>query len=279
MSASAFAPRVFINWPAFRRTFGVGVQNTLVYRWNFLLRTVFGIVPLAGMLFLWQAATASNGGRLGAYDFANMVTYFATVVFLENLISSTEDDWQIAADIRDGRLSALLLKPLNYLGYRLALYLSYRLAYIAVVGGPMLAVAWVLRQHLHFPGDATTWCAFALSTAMAAALQFLTAYLLGLVAFWVLEVSTLILITYSFEYFLSGTIFPLDLLPAWLQPFIPWSPFTYEMFFPVQVAMGRVQGAALWQGLAIQAGWVAIYYLAARLLWRAGVKKYQAVGG
>ena len=137
----------------------------------------------------------------------------------------------------------------------------------------------MLRQYLQFPGDAATWLAFGVSTLMAAALQFFTAYLLGLAAFWVLEVSTLILITYSFEYFLSGTIFPLDLLPPWLQPFIQWSPFTYEMFFPVQVAMGRVHGAALWQGLVIQAGWVVIYYAAAQLLWRAGVKKYQAVGG
>ena len=55
------------------------------------------------MLFLWQAATASNGGQLGAYSFANVVTYFAFVVFLENLISSTEDDWQIA-EIKYARL-------------------------------------------------------------------------------------------------------------------------------------------------------------------------------
>jgi ABC-2 type transport system permease protein len=124
-----------------------------------------------------------------------------------------------------------------------------------------------------------TWLAFGLSTAMAAGLQFLMAYILGLVAFWVLEVSTLIFIMYSFEYFLSGTIFPLDILPGWLQPFIKWSPFTYEMFFPVQIAMERVKGAALWEGLAIQAGWLAMFYIIATLVWRAGVRKYQAVGG
>src|SRR5216110_3097285 len=78
-------------------TFNVGIQNTFVYRWNFLLRTVFGIVPLAGMIFLWRAVTASGGGFLGGYDFGGMIFYFALVVFLENLISSTEDDWQIAA--------------------------------------------------------------------------------------------------------------------------------------------------------------------------------------
>src|SRR5829696_6458464 len=185
----------------FRATFNVGIQNTFVYRWNFILRTVFGIVPLVGMIFLWRAVTVSGGGFLGGYDFGAMIFYFALVVFLENLISSTEDDWQIVADIRDGRISALLLKPLNYLVYRVALYLSYRLTYIAIVGVPILGVVWFLRQYLHLPSDPLTWLAFGASTLMAAVMQFLTSYVLGLVAFWILEVSTLIFIAYSFEYF------------------------------------------------------------------------------
>src|SRR5262245_18224864 len=114
---------------------------------------------------------------------------------------------------------------------------------------------------------------------MAAPLQFLMSYILGLIEFWVLEVSTLIFIMYSFEYLLSGTSFPLDILPASMQPFIKWSPFTYEMFFPVQVGMERIKGAALWAGLAIQAGWVVAFYIIALLVWRAGIRKYQAVGG
>ena len=261
------------------RTFLTGIQNTFVYRWNFLLRTIFGIVPLVGMIYLWRAVTEGGGGKLGDYGFSDMIFYFALVVFIENLTSSTEDDWQIAADIRDGRLSALMLKPINYLAYRAALYLSYRITYIAVVGLPIVLVVWFLREHLRLPTDATTWFVFMLSTTMAAGLQFLMAYILGLVAFWVLEVSTLIFIVYSFEYFLSGTIFPLDILPGWLQPFVKWSPFTYEMFFPVQVAMERIQGRAMWEGLAIQAGWLVVFYIVAGLVWRAGVRKYQAVGG
>jgi ABC-2 type transport system permease protein len=261
------------------RTFLTGIQNTFVYRWNFLLRTIFGIVPLVGMIFLWRAVTEGGGGKLGDYGFSDMIFYFALVVFIENLTSSTEDDWQIAADIRDGRLSALMLKPINYLAYRAALYLSYRITYIAVVGLPIVLVVWLLREHLRLPANATTWFVFILSTTMAAGLQFLMAYILGLVAFWVLEVSTLIFIVYSFEYFLSGTIFPLDILPGWLQPFVKWSPFTYEMFFPVQVAMERIQGRAMWEGLAIQAGWLVVFYFVAGVVWRAGVRKYQAVGG
>lgn len=266
-------------WNTYGKVLNIGVQNTFVYRWNFLLRTIFGIVPLIGMLFLWRAITESGGGQVGGYEYREMIFYFMLIVFLDNLISPTEDDWQIAADIRDGRLSALLLKPLNYLFYRAALYASYRITYIATIALPLGLLIFFLREYLRLPEDAMTWVFLGISTAMAAGIQFLLGYCLGLCAFWVLEVSTLILIVYSFEYFLSGMIFPLDILPDWLRSFVKWSPFTYELFFPVQIAMERVKGPALWEGLAIQAGWLVVCYLMAQFVWRIGIRKYQAVGG
>ena len=45
------------------------------------------------------------------------------------------------------------------------------------------------------------------------------------------------------------------------------------------VVMERVHGAALVQGLLIQAGWLFLSWVSAQTLWMMGVKKYQAVGG
>jgi ABC-2 type transport system permease protein len=114
---------------------------------------------------------------------------------------------------------------------------------------------------------------------MAGLIQFFLAYSLAMLAFWILEISTIIFIVFSFEYFLSGHIFPLDMLPSWLAGFVKWAPFSYELYFPVQVFMERVKGAALSEGLMIQAGWVAMMWLVAIGMWRAGLRRYQAVGG
>ena len=126
---------------------------------------------------------------------------------------------------------------------------------------------------------AITWLAFGVSTLMAAGIQFFIAYSLAMIAFWVLEISTIIFILYSFEYFLSGHVFPLDIMPAWLQGFLKWSPFTYELFFPVQVFMERIKARRSCKGCASRlVGWL-ISYIIARVLWSRGVQKYQAVGG
>jgi len=261
------------------KVFDIGLQNTFVYRWNFLLRMVFGIVPLIGTVFLWQAIFAEKRGSIEGYDYQGMIFYFLITVFIDNLITPTEDEWQIAGEIREGRMSSYLTKPLNYLAYRFTLYASYRLLYITVVFVPICVLAFLFRDAIRWPEHGLTWAALALSTVMAAGIQFLIAYALAMIAFWVLEVSTIIFIVYSFEYFLSGHVFPLDVMPDWLQGFVKWSPFTYELFFPAQIAMERVQGRAMVEGLVIQAGWLAVAYVAARVLWSRGVRKYQAFGG
>lgn len=267
------------TWRKYRKVFDIGLQNTFVYRWNFLIRSLFGLVPLAGTVFLWRAIFAGAEETVGGYDYHGMIWYFLLVILVDNLVTPTEDEWQIAADIREGQISAFLTKPLNYLGYRVALFCSYRLVYTLVTALPLAAAVFWLRGVVVLPQSILTWPLFFLSVTMAAAISFLIAYTLALCAFWILEISTIVFILFSFEYFLSGQTFPIDIMPPWIQEILRWLPFPYELFFPVQIFLERVQGVALWSGLAIQAGWVAVLFAAAQAVWRRGIRHYQAVGG
>lgn len=273
-----------MNWlPKYAKVFNVGLQNTFVYRWNFLLRSLFALVPLAGTVLIWKAIYAGTGAggaaQISGYDYASMIWYFLLVLMVDNLVTPTEDEWQIANDIREGQISAFLIKPLDYLAYRFSLFLSYRLIYTLVTLVPVAVVFLIFREYASLPSRWETWLFFAGSTALAAGISFLIAYCAAMCAFWVLEISTIVFILYSFEYFLSGHTFPLDLMPLWFQKTLMWLPFPYQMFFPVRILMEKVSGAALWQGLAIQTLWLGLLYGLARWMWRRGVVKYQAFGG
>jgi ABC-2 type transport system permease protein len=208
-----------------------------------------------------------------------MVFYFVGVMVVDNLASPTEDEWRIAAEIREGQISGLLTKPLNHLAYRLSLFGAYRFLYSLVTLPVVGLVLWGLGEHLRFPAQAQTWCLFFLAVCGSALIQFFIAYSLAMLAFWILEVSTLIFILYSFEYFLSGHVFPLDLLSPKMQAALEWTPFPYELFFPVQVLLERMDPAAMQRGFAIQFLWVCLLGCIARTMWNCGVRKYQAVGG
>jgi len=114
---------------------------------------------------------------------------------------------------------------------------------------------------------------------LTALLQFFISYTMAMLAFWVLEVSTFIFILFAFEYIASGHLFPLDILPPAVERALYFTPFPYQLFFPVGIYMGKITGGELARGLLIQAGWVLLTYALARFAWHRGIKKYSAVGG
>jgi ABC-2 type transport system permease protein len=261
--------------------FNVGIQNNLTYRFNFLARTLFGLIPLIAILYVWRTIYAGKepGDTVGTYTLAEMISYYLLVTVVDALTAVNEDDWQIATDIKDGNISQFLLKPIDYLWYRLCLYFSGRVTYLAVAIIPLTLFILSLRKYFVLPPDWQTFALFLFSVGLTAMLQFFTSYAMAMLAFWVLEVSTFIFILFAFEYIASGHLFPLDILPPALERALYFTPFPYQMYFPVSIYMGKTTGAELAQGLAMQVFWVAAAFLLARFAWRRGIKRYSAVGG
>lgn len=259
------------------KVFGIGLQDTFVYRWNFLLRSLFSLVPLFATMLVWRTISEAQG-NIGTYSFSEMIFYFVAVLIVETFASPTEDEWRIAAEIRDGQISAILIKPINYLLYRLSLFVSYRFLYSLITLPVIGAVLWMVSDQLRWPVHPQSWFLFALATAGSALIQFFVAYSLAMLAFWILEVSTIIFLLYSFEYFLSGHVFPLDLLPPTVLSLIKWTPFPYELYFPVQILLERLSADEVTHGFLMQAAWVCITGMMARHLWSRGVRHYQGAG-
>jgi ABC-2 type transport system permease protein len=261
----------------------IGIQNNLSYRVNFLMRVVFGFIPLLATVYLWRTIYSGSGKPSGSevagYTLAQMTSYYLIVSIMDVLTAVNEDDWQIAADIKDGNISQFLLKPIDYLSYRLCLFVSGRLIYLAVAIVPLALFIWLLRSYFTLPADPAMIGWLMLSVVMTALLQFFTSYAMAMLAFWVLEVSTFIFILFAIEYLASGHLFPLDILPPTIERVLYFTPFPYQMYFPVSIYMGRTEGRALAAGLLIQAGWVAASYCLARFAWSRGIRRYSAVGG
>src|SRR5438552_5754755 len=259
----------------------IGIQNNLTYRFNFLARTLFGFIPLIAVLFVWRTIYTGNGegSKVGAYTLAEMISYYLVVTIVDSLTAVNEDDWQIAADIKDGNISQFLLKPIDYLTYRLCIFGAGRLMYTAVAFLPVTLFIVYQRNFFVLPADAATVGWFIVSLVLTGLLQFFSSYAMALLAFWVLEVSTFIFILFAFEYIAGGHLFPLDILPPTIAQALHYTPFPYQMFFPVSIYLGQTTGPALWEGLGIQAFWVMAVYGLARLLWGRGIRKYSAVGG
>jgi ABC-2 type transport system permease protein len=258
--------------------FSLGVQTNLVYRWEFILRVFVSFVPLLGSVFLWGAVFAGRGAFAG-YTFPSMVAYFITLVLLDILTVPNQDDFQIAEDIREGQINALLLKPIGYRLYRFHLYAAARLVHAAFALVPLgIAMIWLGHYFHGLPWLVNLPIALA-ATVGAALIQYFFCFTLAMIAFWILDIGSVTFIIYSVEFLLGGHIFPIDAMPAWLQTTCLALPFAYETFFPAAILIGHVHGAALATGFAWQWAWVFFFYILSGILWKRGLRQYTAVGG
>src|SRR5205823_10258297 len=170
----------------------IGIQNTLVYRVNFLFRCLFGLIPLTATISLWRAIYAGRETAIAGYTLSQMISYYLIVTIVDALTAVNEDDWQIAADIKDGNISQFLLKPIDYLSYRLCLFGAGRLMYTAVAFLPVTLFIVYQRNFFVLPSNSSTVGWFIVSLVLTGLLQFFSSYAMSLLASWVLEVSTFI---------------------------------------------------------------------------------------
>lgn len=252
----------------YRQAFLLGLQGSLVYRWNFAVRGFFSLFHLAAVFILWGAAFAGRE-QVGGFDLRQTLTYFTTILFLQFLISAFNEDYQISEEIRQGLINQFLLKPINYFLYRLSIFAAARLVSGALILLPLAAAYPFIHDALVFPGEPWRLAAAVPALVLSALVQFTIAYCFGLLTFWFLEIQGLVVLSMAVEAVLGGQIFPLDLLPPALHAAARFLPFYYQMYFPAAILTGRIG----------QAGWVVLLLLLAHALWVRGLRRHTAVGG
>jgi ABC-2 type transport system permease protein len=110
-------------------------------------------------------------------------------------------------------------------------------------------------------------------------LRFFWGYWLALLAFWAARADALLAVQDSLIFLLAGQVAPIALLPDALQIAAKVLPFRYMVSFPVEVFVGQLNPIELVTGLAIQIAWLLAAVGLSAVMWRAGVRRYSAVGG
>jgi ABC-2 type transport system permease protein len=94
-----------------------------------------------------------------------------------------------------------------------------------------------------------------------------------------LEVTSILYIINTLNYFVSGHMFPIDLLPEGWVVFLKALPFHYLAYFPAMVFLNKITGEDLVWGLGVGLFWALACCVIARLLYQRGLRQYSAYGG
>ena len=249
----------------------------LAYRSESIIWMIGAFVqPLVSMAVWLTIQSDSQAGGFGATE---VVIYFIGVLVVERL-TRTWDVWELDRDIREGTMSSKMLRPFHPVHWSLASNLVYKL-FFAMIMLPVWVVLSVFFPIFRLPIDVEMLLLLLLALVLSSALRFLIGYEFGLLAFWTNKATAVYMLYEGIHLFMAGRIAPLSLFPDWIAELARWLPFYATVGFPVELMMGRFedQPQLIVQNLIVQAAWTVVFLLLFRWLWRAGVKKYGAVGG
>ena len=259
------------------------VEERLVYRGDFVFATLIRFLPIVTQIFLWGAIygihTSAPIKSIKSYSYHEMVAYYLLVMVGRAFSSMPGLANGIANDVRDGTIKKYLVQPIDMLGYLFWARVAHKLVYYLVAIGPFILVFYLCRDYFAGWPDAFTVTAWILSLIMAFLVGFLIESLIGLIAFWFLEVSSLIFIYMMLNYFLSGHMIPLDLFPEPLSQWMQMLPFKYLAYFPGTVILGKYSHQELIFELSIEIIWIVVLFSLNRIAFQQGTRRYSAFGG
>jgi ABC-2 type transport system permease protein len=264
---------------AFIEIYYTQLKTSLVVQFQYRAAMVIWMIgriiePLI-YLIVWTTIARTKGGQVGGFGTAEFSAYFITLM-LVNQLTFTWIMWEYDYIIRNGMLSFKLLRPIHPIHGDIADNVAYKILTLIIIIPVAFLLGWIFPPHFNLQ-------AWALAAAIPALLlaflvRFLLEWSLAMSAFWTTRINALNQTYYIILLFMSGQFAPLSLLPEPLQRLADILPFRWLIAFPVELILGRLSPNQLLIGLAAQVIWLIIALAALALTWRAGVKRYSAVG-
>jgi ABC-2 type transport system permease protein len=266
----------------YRTIFSICLVERFTYRTDFLLGTLMRFLPIVTTIFLWSAIfEGSSRKQIAGLTVNSIVAYYLLTMVGRAFSSMPGLANSIAGDIRSGQIKKYITQPISLLGFLACSRAAHKAVYYGVAFAPFALVFWLCRGYFNGWPSATVLSCFFLSLILAFVIGFLFDTLIGLLGFWLLEISSFNFVIMTMVYLLSGHMFPLDLAPEPWGTLLKWTPFQYLAYFPAHLflrgdSMSAGQLAqAMGQEIIVTGALVAIV----QIVYRRGLRHYSAFGG
>jgi ABC-2 type transport system permease protein len=245
------------------------------YRASTYMYTLGMVAEPTIYLVVWSTIARSHGGTVNGLTPHAFAAYYIvwTLVRTMNIVF-TPYGWE--QRIREGRLSADLVRPIHPIHTDLSMFAGQKLVWVLMY--LPIAIGLSLVFHPALNPNAVEIVVFLVAIWGAYLIRSMFLWLLGMVSIWTTRASAIFQTYVLAELLLSGRLLPLTLMPHWSQTVAAWLPFKWTFYFPIEALVGHMSYASLIGGLGMQLLWTAIGSICVFFAWRLSVRHYSAVG-
>ncbi len=260
-----------LDWEIAKR----GWRRYAAYPWatvaGAFTNSVFGFLQAYILLAVYRHRT-----DVGGFDAADAVTYvwLAQSMIMTVYIFSW---WELAWRIRDGSIATDLARPLDPQRYWLAYDLG-RAPYHFIFRGLPPFVLGAIVFHLHYPSPLDA-LAFVLSLTLAVVVSFGFRFVYNSAAFWLLDFRGVVTLSTTVVVFFSGMAIPIRFFPHALRELCYSLPFASVIQTPVDIWLGKREGAALAGVIGLQLLWALVLLGLGRVLLARATRRLVVQGG
>lgn len=249
------------------------LANLFQYRIVMFLYALWEVVNPIVYIVVWSLV--AGDGEVGGYRREDFIMYYLVFMLVSHFTISIEV-YTFAPLIQQGKLSPRLLRPMHPSWSAAATNIAYKAVSLIMLIPVWIGIFVILRPPFH--GDWIGILLFVPAILMATLVSFLAGSAFAMLAFWTTKSFSFWEIWMSLLFLFGGQVAPIAVLPEVARVMAIGLPFRYALGFPVEVVLGRLEPAELLTGFALQGAWTVVAVMVFAVLWRAGIRRYSAVG-
>lgn len=254
----------------------IAMKTQMTYRLDVITGSLMPFIRVFLAYALWRVLYTGKT-EFGGMSFGMMLTYYIICAFLQRLEQSNGLVWETAGEIREGRFSKYMVRPISPLGHFLSVSFA-KTIYLFTLTLLITGLLALLFKNQFVPPSSlkNVICACVLAI-LGLVFMALLNYLTALLAFKFNDVTGWHLLKSNIVEFLAGTLIPLSLLPQWLLNGMSFFPFYYIQYIPASLYLGLRTDEAL-TGIITLAVWNIALWLLAEHTYRRFKNIYEGVG-
>ena len=247
-------------------------QRTLTYRFELWVELFINVLFMLIYVYLWKALYTGKTTMEG-YDLNGILTYIVVSQTLLSFHFTLRIARVIEEKVRTGEVVTDLMKPVDFQLMLLATGVGTSFHTVLFNMLPKLLLFYV-GLSLLLPSSMLTVGFFIVSVMLGFVILFSIEFLIGILAFWVVEIRGIYFaVIWGISWFFSGYFLPLEHYPVLLAKIAEYLPFQAIIYSPTAIYVGRITGKAVVRVLRMQLFWTVALIGLGRLIYRAAVRK------
>ncbi len=249
------------------------LKNAIVYRGSAWLRAGLDLVMVVLSYLLWSAifrgAETYNG-----FTLPEMTTYYLLGGILSSLTQSDGLLYDFSHEIKTGNYAKYMVKPMSPLVYFVSASFARALFPILSKGIVLSGAMFLFARYFTPLNPLDVLCALPV-ILLGGVLNMLIQFIITMFTFRLTDIGFVFVIHHIVVTFLSGGLIPLNMVFG--EGAAKWVPFSYTIYYPVLLCMGKSDITAAVASLILFV-WVIIFWAAGIILMRRAPRHFEGVG-